>query len=332
MNIKIAFVMMMKKTRWTRSEEGHEDKRGKTELASSKEEALIERCGQKLFVLEETLDCAVNGKCIACIHKICAGEELLPGSKPNVRPESCLRAHSDRTTKDDDSVIGLYPKGSRILTVGDGDLSFSLALVRVLGSSNVIATTYESRASILASYPDTGAGNISELEELKCTIMHGVDAGNLEASFSILTDRFDFIVFNFPCIATAKAGEDGQTAEIVENQALLSRFGCGASKLLNPSGFVHISHKTKAAFKNWGVTKYVCETSELTPAGAVVFDRCVYPRYINRKARDRKSFPVSDAVTFLFSFDGRPERSEQQRLISLTSTLMESIKVLLIDR
>jgi hypothetical protein len=69
---------------------------------------------------------------------------------------------------------------------------------------------------------------------------------------------------------------------------------------LQESGQLHVSHKTKAAFGHWGVCERVCSRSGLVCVGAVVFDRCAYPGYVNRKAKDNKSFPVSDAVTFCF--------------------------------
>lgn len=263
------------------------------------ESTTIERCGQPLFVLVETLDCVASKGCISCAHKICAGETLYPHSKPNVRPELCPRASGK--SRSSEEWIGLYPEGSVVLTVGDGDLSFSLALARFLGAENVVATTYESRESIIRSYPETGARNIKELEKLNCRIFHGVDANDLQSTLPVRDERFDFVVFNFPCIATEVAGEDGQSEEMAVNQLMLQRFGKGAAQLLKPGGFVHVSHKTKAAFKNWGVATFVCENSGLASLGAVVFDRCVYPGYINRKARDRKSFPASDAVTFVFA-------------------------------
>lgn len=265
----------------------------------------ILRCDQPLFVLTETLICALRHGCVACAHKICSEEPLFPHSRPNVRPETCPRVAISSLEKRE--LIGLYPKGSTVLTVGDGDLSFSLALSKVLGAKSVVATTYESRNSIIASYPDTGKSNIEQLTLQGTELYHGVDANDLLSTLSIPTDRkFDYVVFNFPCIATEVAGEDGQSEEMSINQRLLTRFGLGAQQLINPGGFVHVSHKTKAAFKHWGVTRFVCEESDLKCLGAIVFDRCAYPGYVNRKARDRKSFPATDAVTYVFTREEAP--------------------------
>ena len=264
----------------------------------------------------ETLDCALRRKCVACAHKVCFGVELPKGAKPNVRPEMCPRAGAferDDSRARAKGVMGLIPRTldplptkPMVLTVGDGDLSFSAAVASWLGGDCVVATTFESRESVLASYPDTAPRILDALRRANATILHGVDASDLATTLVPKlhrTTQFDFIVFNFPCIAVRSApGLDAQNAERDANMELLERFGEGASALLAPHSHarVLVSHKTKAAFGTWDVPTHLCASGSLTPLGAVVFDRCCYPGYTNRKALDRKSFPVSDAVTFAF--------------------------------
>jgi hypothetical protein len=272
---------------------------------------VVSRCGLPTFVLTETLACAYLRRCVACAHKIAFGIELPPEAKPNVRPELCPRARG--ALRKEGTALGLYPLGSKVLTVGDGDLSFSLSLIRALGAGNVVATTYESRESIIRSYPDTGLKNLQELERIGCAPTHGVDAMDLRSTLRAAEASFDFVVFNFPCIATEVEGEDAQNRAMLENQTLLRKFGVEAARLLKPSGQVHVSHKTKAAFKHWDVPGFIASESTLRSLCAVVFDRCAYPGYINRKARDRKSFPVTDAVVFVFGCAELPFAVEDHR-------------------
>jgi hypothetical protein len=100
-----------------------------------------------------------------------------------------------------------------VLTVGDGDLSFSLALARVLLQDNrgcnigeeatriarrggtkassggnrldceVIATSYESRADVLRIYPSAHE-TVAELEALGARVLFNVDACNLGESLA----------------------------------------------------------------------------------------------------------------------------------------------------
>ena len=55
--------------------------------------------------------------------------------------------------------VGLYGRGMNVLLVGDGDFSYSHAIARVVMSgpksnrSHIVASSYESEHSVLATYP-----------------------------------------------------------------------------------------------------------------------------------------------------------------------------------
>jgi hypothetical protein len=185
------------------------------------------RCAQPLYVLIETLTCASRG-CVSCCHKILAGEELPARAQPNVRPELCPRASGQVAVTRADGV-GLYPADSFVLTVGDGDLSFSQALARSLGPDHVTATTWETRQELLASYDRNVYGILKHLKETGVVVHHQVDAARLQDHFGTDEGGWNSIVFNFPCVAPPTPGLDGQLAEIDQNQQLLEMFGeCAA--------------------------------------------------------------------------------------------------------
>jgi hypothetical protein len=76
----------------------------------------------KSYIHIATLQCALTLNCIPCHYKIfplgsyCS--VILP---PNQRPEQCTRAKSGLYN-------GLYKPTHRVLTLGDGDFSFSLCI------------------------------------------------------------------------------------------------------------------------------------------------------------------------------------------------------------
>jgi Domain of unknown function (DUF2431) len=74
-------------------------------------------------------------------------------------------------------------KRLRLLTVGDGDLSLSLAIARCYGVEHVdltASTILSSPQALAATYPRTAAATIRELEDVyRATILYGMDACKL---------------------------------------------------------------------------------------------------------------------------------------------------------
>ena len=69
---------------------------------------------------------------------------------------------------------------TRFLTLGDGDLSYSLALARCYGTAvSLTATTLCSEAELRAKYALAGA-HMTELRALGAAVIHGVDACTLD--------------------------------------------------------------------------------------------------------------------------------------------------------
>lgn len=265
-----------------------------------------------LFMCLGQLKCA-RGGCVPCRHAVFAAAGA--PNAPNARPETCPRYARDASGG---SVkrMGLYRRERRrLLTVGDGDFSFSLALARAFGGDGVVATSYETRESLESIYGESCARTLEALAETGATVAHGVDASALDETLpeKCRGEKYDCIVWNFPCVARAADGTaqeaalngfDARSAEELEaNRALVESFVSGASSYLVPEkGEIHITHKVGMQC-DWSISKAAssCQNSELTCAGAVVFDRMSYPAYKPRKALVAKSFPVTDARTFVFT-------------------------------
>jgi 25S rRNA (uracil2634-N3)-methyltransferase len=222
--------------------------------------------------------------------------------------------------------------GMRVLTCGDGDFTFSLALARMLlgnegtsAASKLTATSYETSETLEKVYPNF-VDTLTELKQLGCLLQFGFDATRLKESLGITNGdvKFDRIVWNFPCLAVAK-GQDGQNGEMDENKALVSKFIVPARDLLTDGGEIHICHKTKPPFNQWRLEEVVTGTcDDVHFQGKVVFDRATTPPYTPRKALDRKSFPCHDACTFIFSLRSRPKGRFHPTLY-LGNELMEAV-------
>ena len=273
---------------------------------------------QHCFVIKKTLNCAVNFKCIPCLHKIFP--EGTPGLPQNIRPECCKRSQ-------DVEYHGLYKGDLKILILGDGDFSFSLAIAKELlaikcyPSAVVLATSYDPLDVVLKTYP-TAESNLNKLSQYGAVVHHNVDATNLSSSTFLEAYKIglDYVLWNFPCIASSD-GADAQYTEVEINKNLLRQFFKNVTAYLKTSvdnqwpGEVHVTHKTIEPFSWWRISD-LGEQCGLRNVATVVFDKYLYPGYVNRKVWDKKSFPIHDARTYIFTAEGSPDISAAQYMHS----------------
>lgn len=316
----------------------------------------VTRDCSNLWAAAATVQCAMLQRCIPCAYKIACFDVALDTefcrSVPNQRPENCPRStppikpndatvasSHDSPSKHASEVILGYRPGMRILTVGDGDFSFSLALARLLAASSfreskttkatkptqLVATTYESLATLRQVYPNLDE-TLAELKQFGVVVVEKVDATRLVECLPQLHEdnnhlsTFHRIIWNFPCTAIA-GGQDGQNDAMEENKQLVRKFVANAQCLLTESGEIHMNHKTKPPYDQWRLERVALEApssdagssdakgesamkrNTMRYAGRVVLDKCLLHPYTPRKALCRKSFPCHDACIYIFSKD-----------------------------
>lgn len=157
-----------------------------------------------------------------------------------------------------------------ILLIGEGNFSFSNALVNTFNAAeNITATCLDSETVLHQKYSDAQE-NIENLNENGGTVIYDFDCTSLKCAKS-LNERFDKIVFNFPHVGL---GIKDQDRNIIANQKLISSFiKIFAPKLSSISkgdskdGEIIITVKTGTPYDLWNVKKIgkdcnvVCKTS-----------------------------------------------------------------------
>jgi len=282
--------------------------------------------------------------CVPCAYKICNFDIALDTEFtkiiPNQRPEQCPRStvQYDTTNNNNISTTMEYKRGMNVLTVGDGDFTFSLAVARlVLGNNSskkqkkkkqkgmVIATSYEDYSTLCKVYPDFNNTLVSlkscsnGREEGKNVIIgYNVDATRLNDTLPkevSLNNKVKFhrICWNFPCTAIT-SGQDGQNDAMEQNKELVRKFVANALPYLHNDGEIHMCHKTKPPYNHWGLEKVALEgiktnnnERKFEYKGRIVLDKCTLPPYTPRKALDKKSFPCHDACFYVFGWRRRQE-------------------------
>ena len=112
-----------------------------------------------LFCYPDVMACTLSG-CIPCAYKLVVQPSIKheQGSRfrPNRRPEECIRMRAAASSSPAASDLAAILPKSSVLTVGDGDLTFSMSMARRLRACDhagcFVATTHLSRRGLEEAY------------------------------------------------------------------------------------------------------------------------------------------------------------------------------------
>ncbi|KAF0913834.1 hypothetical protein E2562_024919 [Oryza meyeriana var. granulata] len=196
-----------------------------------------------------------------------------------------------------------YSSIQSILTVGDGEFSFSLALATAFGSGeNLVATSLDTLEDLRGKY-SKAESNIMELKRMGATVLHGVDAKRMKDHTSLKLRRFDRIVFNFP--HAGFKGKEDDMRMINSHKELVWGFFQNARHLLRPYGEIHVSHKIGKPYDSWRIEHLAFESS-LIMIAKVDFRKEDYPGYNQKRGDSAKCdqpFELGACCTFIFTRD-----------------------------
>lgn len=138
----------------------------------------------------------------------------------------------------------------RICTVGDGDLTFSLALCRALGDEQIehltVTVLPETEDKLVATYANA-ADSLRELREGpwrdRVDVQFGIDATNLHVSFggtcasheNAFSSSYNIFMFNHPHLGTATLAES-EKDHAERHHSLLAHYLHSASRCLPEEG------------------------------------------------------------------------------------------------
>ncbi|CEO98708.1 C2H2-type domain-containing protein [Plasmodiophora brassicae] len=141
----------------------------------------------------------------------------------------------------------------RILTIGEGDFSFTLTMLRsVPGDARrmVTATSYDTREEVVEKYPESAAV-LDRIVELGARVAHRVDATDLWRTLGYDDPCFDRVIFHHPHCGV----EDAQRHRI-----LLAHYFASALDVLAPLGEIVVSLVDRQA-QRWSLLEQADKSS-----------------------------------------------------------------------
>ena len=201
----------------------------------------------------------------------------------------------------------------RVLTVGDGDLSFSYALKKKYPTLKLTATVYDSFAVLDAKYK-THFYHLLQKENVP--ILCGFDVTNEGCWSDIERNYFDLVIFQFPLLPGFSSEQDYQQAisqskmgskeTIVNtlNRCLLREFLLNSGRyFLDSFGaqLCYITSKDVKPYQEWNIENSINQETDFHYLGSTIFDITEFPEYKVRNVDRDKYVRDTQGTTYVWS-------------------------------
>ncbi|XPF93684.1 class I SAM-dependent methyltransferase [Colwellia sp. RE-S-Sl-9] len=194
----------------------------------------------------------------------------------------------------------------RILTIGDGDLSFSCSLLKNYCPKALTATIFDDYASLTAKY---GEEHFQQLQAQRCEVLTGFDVTNKQTWEQLNKQQFDVVIFQFPLIPAFNSAEDyqQQCANVSMNtlhrrllrQYLLHCF----NEFLDSNGaqLAFITSKDVKPYRQWNIEQALTLNTDINYLGYIPFEIENFPGYKIRNVDRDKHVKDTQGITHVFS-------------------------------
>jgi hypothetical protein len=202
------------------------------------------------------------------------------------------------------------PHNCRIITIGDGDLSFSLALSKRNEVAEVCATVLDSEHELRGKYQHNA---INELKNAGHKVLFGVDITKPELIKNRSPQEFDLAIFQFPLVPNAGPRRPGQSwhqgagSNLLNRQLLRAFLLNSAELLLAPEGarLCYVTSKDVKPYCDWNIESLgepkPNEVAALKYVGKMPFNPGEFPGYRVRNVDRDKQVKSTAAITYVWT-------------------------------
>jgi len=194
----------------------------------------------------------------------------------------------------------------RILTVGDGDLSFSYSLQKHHQPRHLTATVYDSLDTMTNKYTENA---YSALNALNIPMLFSFDITDPSSWSALNKCSFDAIIFQFPLLPAFRSFDEykAQGSEVsinTLNRQLLRTFLENAFEyFLDPDGeqLCFITSKDVKPYREWNIENSLHQDTDFHYLGSSLFDINHFPEYQVRNVDRDKHVRDTQGRTYVWS-------------------------------
>lgn len=194
----------------------------------------------------------------------------------------------------------------RILTVGDGDLSFSHSLYKYHQPAHLTGTVYDSLATMTNKYSENG---YQILNKTYVALLFDFDVTDVNTWSSLSEQSFDVVIFQFPLLPAFRSFDEyknrGQQTTInTLNRSLLRTFLKNAFQyFLDPEGeqLCYITSKDVKPYREWNIENSLHQQTNFHYLGSSLFDITHFPDYKVRNVDRDKHVRDTQGTTYVWS-------------------------------
>ncbi|NQZ81566.1 MAG: DUF2431 domain-containing protein [Colwellia sp.] len=194
----------------------------------------------------------------------------------------------------------------RILTIGDGDLSFSHSLLENYRPQSLTATIFDDHSSLSTKY---GVTHFQQLQAQGCEVLTSFDVTNNQTWGQLCKHQFDAVFFQFPLLPAFNSIEDfkQQCQNISLNtlhRRLLRRYLLNCFEYFldnNGAQLAFITSKDVKPYRQWHIEQSLILNSDIHYLGSIKFEIEKFPGYKIRNVDRDKHVKDTQGLTYVFS-------------------------------
>lgn len=205
----------------------------------------------------------------------------------------------------------------RILTIGDGDLSFSASLWNHFKPAQLTATVFDSQQALESKYKHHAIGQLQTHQNQQ--LLFGFDVTDPKTWAKLRTHSFDLVIFQFPLVPAFSDPDFfhnmGDISINTLNRLLLRKFLVHCTEyFLDPSGqqLCYITSKDVKPYSEWNIENSLNQDLEhIEYLGSMPFNIEAFPGYKIRNVDRDKHVKDTQGITYVW----RPRTGTQHDLI-----------------